>query len=224
MPKIKNNLNILELGEFGAGIDLFDPFSEKELSTDFIPDIDKMKLEIEGLKDETKKRATWHNGAKYHEPLCDFKDCLKIHKRKWGMYVSSYNTGKNGIPLTEIKQPDNVRLFALKAVEIVKGVLRLNIKDNWCIITTPKRRHQVNHFSTMVCQTMSQMLSIPFYEDVLLIQNKQRIDAKFDVNMNITEPNIIIYDDIITTGSTLKASIRPFADRNLFIIVGINNH
>lgn len=197
---------------------------EDEISTDFMPDIEQMTLDIKGLKDETKKRATWHKGKRYREPLCDLADCLALHRRKWGMYASAFKAGNKGIPLSEIKRPENVRLFALKAVEIVKGMLRLNLTDGWCIITTPKRRHKENHFSTMVCKEMSSILCIPFYEDVLSATNRQRIDAKFEVNREITEPNIILYDDIITTGSTLKASIRPFADRNIFVLVGINNH
>lgn len=209
---------------FDLDIEDFNPFSEEEISTDFMPDIDQIKLEIKGLKDETKKRATWHKAKNYREPLCDLNDSLALHRRKWGMYASAFKSGNKGIPLSEIKRPENVKLFALKGVEIAKGMLRLNLTTGWCIITTPKRRHKENHFSTMVCQLMASMLAIPFYDDVLLATSRQRINARFELNREIKEPNIIIYDDIITTGSTLQASIRPFADRNVFVLVGISNH
>ena len=48
----------------------------------------------------------------------------------------------------------------------------------------------------------------------------------FRLNALPVEPNIIIFDDIVTTGMTLEATKRLLDDsnKNLMFFVGINNH
>ena len=42
--------------------------------------------------------------------------------------------------------------------------------------------------------------------------------------MDIPEHNVIIYDDIVTTGSTLIATKKLLPGKNLLFIVGIKNN
>lgn len=97
-------------------------------------------------------------------------------------------------------------------------------KEGWCIVTTPKRRHKEKNFASMVCDELSKLLNIPFYEDAVEAKNRQRINPQFELVKNITEPGIILYDDILTTGSTLKATADLFADRNVLCVIGIDNN
>lgn len=50
---------------------------------------------------EEKKRAFWnHNSI---EPCCDLEDYPSIHKRVWGMFVSTFKRTSYGCPLTKVK-------------------------------------------------------------------------------------------------------------------------
>ena len=190
---------------------------------DYLPDLKEFQTETEELLSAAKQRAAWHKAGTYTEPLCDLKDHVQLHCRKFGFYVSTYKRTPTGYALTEIKQADNVKLFANKACQLIYGLFRMRCDGGWCIITTPKRRHKENHFSTMVCEEMSTMLGIPFDEDFLEAENRQRINPTFNVMKSVSEKNIILYDDILTTGSTIEASVAAFSDRNIAIIIGVSN-
>ena len=98
-------------------------------------------------------------------------------------------------------------------------------KGDWCIITTPKRRHLVKNFATRISEQIAAQLHIPFYEDVCSCRSKQRVDAIFDVNIVPKEQNIICFDDFVTTGQTLQAmkrALEPY-NKNLLFFSGINN-
>lgn len=168
------------------------------------------------------KRAFWNKNS--IEPCCDLDDYPSIHKRVWGMFVSSFKRTAYGIPLTKVKCDDNVGLFAMKAEIFIRGVLRLADTNGWCLITTPKRRNIENHFATNVCRMISKEIGVPFYEDAVRAKSRHRVGAEFELIKEINERNIIIYDDILTTGSTIHSMIRLLKDRNIFVVIGINNN
>ncbi len=95
----------------------------------------------------------------------------------------------------------------------------------WCICTTPKRRHKERNFATLVSIEIANRLKIPFYEDVALCRSRQRVNAVFDLNVLPSEPNVIVFDDFVTTGSTLDAMHRLLGPlgKNLLFVAGINN-
>jgi len=125
--------------------------------------------------------------------------------------------------MSALKVADNVRLFAMKAELFIRGLLRLVDTDGWCIITTPKRRNKEWHFATEVCKVISAELGITFYEDAVICKNRDRYSPEFTLREDIKERNIIIYDDIITTGITIQSMITLLKDRNLFVVAGVNN-
>jgi adenine/guanine phosphoribosyltransferase-like PRPP-binding protein len=119
-----------------------------------------------------------------------------------------------------------VHFFANTMVMYISDILgpRLD-KGNWCIITTPKRRHLVKNFATRISEEMASRLSIPFYEDVCSCRTRQRVNAIFDVNLVPEEQNIICFDDFVTTGQTLQAmerALEPY-NKNLLFLSGIDN-
>lgn len=185
---------------------------------------DPVVKEDESLREEAIKRASWRNKKDYKDPLCDLKVCLQLHSRNGRLFVSSYKRSENGIPISDIKTADNVKLFAMQAESICRGMIGFKQKEGWCIVTTPKRRHKEKNFSSMVCDELSKLLGIPFYEDVVEAKNKHRINPEFKLIKNISENGVILYDDIITTGSTLKATADLFADKNVLCVIGINNN
>ena len=92
--------------------------------------------------------------------------------------------------------------------------------------TTPRRRHTAGfHFSTEVCRTAAERLGIPFMEDIVTAKNRTRVNAVFKLEKDPGEHNVILYDDIITTGTTLKETRRLLLEKGHTVlpIVAIRN-
>ena len=95
----------------------------------------------------------------------------------------------------------------------------------WCICTSPKRRHKARNFATLISERIAESLAIPFYEDVATCRTRQRVNAVFDLNVLPKEPNIIVFDDFVTTGQTLAAMKQLLAPyrKNLVFFTCIDN-
>ena len=97
---------------------------------------------------------------------------------------------------------------------------------DWCIVTSPKRRHKVRNFASLICIELSKLLNIPFYEDVAECHSKHRVGAVFTFGKELPkENNIIVFDDFVTTGGTMismRNLLHPHG-YNLFFCTGISN-
>ena len=99
-------------------------------------------------------------------------------------------------------------------------------KGGWCIITTPRRRHKNGfHFSTEICSKAADILHIPFYPDAFSAKDRNRINPVFYMEENPAEVNVIVYDDIISTGETIRTVREMLLDAGhvTFLVVGIKN-
>ena len=162
------------------------------------------------------------------EKRCNLKKKIKQHSHGGQIYTTFYEVGKDGKTLPEIKEdPDNVAVFADNLVDYLEEALGANLaKGDWCILTTPRRRHKnMMHFSTEICRTAAGILGLPFYEDAFTAENRNRIDPDFTMEKNPKEKNVILYDDIVTTGMTMKTTRQMLLDEGHVVlgIVGIKN-
>lgn len=174
---------------------------------------------------EEHKREGW-NKEKI-EARCDFSKHVRLTRRASVFFISLWQKSIYGRTLTDIKADDSmVDFFASELVPLIEDIVGPNLKDGgWCLITAPRRRHTVRNFATRIAAKMAGMLHIPFYEDVFSCHTKQRINAVFSVNTVPQEENIIGFDDICNTGSTLasmKRALEPYR-KNMIFITGINN-
>lgn len=157
-------------------------------------------------------------------PLCDLSPRPALHHLGELIYFSHFKRTKTGTPFSEIKQSSDIaKEFAEAACNFI---LRLvNNTEDWAIITTPRRRHADGfHFASAVCELIGERLGIPFYSDAVQCINRNRLDPDFHLLRPFTEKRVIVYDDIITTGTTLTATASLLADRDFVLnIIGINN-
>lgn len=157
-------------------------------------------------------------------PLCDIVPHPAMHQLGSLVYFSQYRRTKTGIPFTEIKDSEEIAMsFAEDAVSLVNKLV--NNLVGWCLITTPRRRHAEGfHFASEACAHISRKLGIPFHEGAVQCINRKRIEPEFHLLRTFEERNVIVYDDIITTGSTLTATASLLCDRDLVLnLIGINN-
>jgi hypothetical protein len=181
-----------------------------------------------GVELETDKKRTFPiHGA---EHVSDLSDALKVHRRGEFAYVSFWENTETGWKLSDIKSdPKSIETFSTKCVEMFPAMLGYNLSGgDWALLTTPRRRHKDGlHFATEICKKVSEILKIPFYEDVIVSRTKNRLKPEFTVVKDIKESNLICFDDIVTTGMTLKATHDVLAKRtmrkNVVFFAGISN-
>ena len=208
-------------------IDMGDLLSEIE-----VPDIGSAQLALQDIQKKNEpnnlfaeqKRKGWDKTV---EARCDFTPRPRLTRRSGLFFLSYWQKSVYGRTLTEIKADDSmVQFFAGTMVSYISELIGPALsKGDWCIITTPKRRHLVKNFATRISEQIAAHLHIPFYEDVCSCRSKQRVNAIFDVNVVPKEQNIICFDDFVTTGQTLAAmqrALEPY-NRNLLFLSGINN-
>ncbi len=169
-------------------------------------------------------RKAWDKST---EARCNFDFRPRITHRAGLWFLSIWQKSLMGRTLTEIKSdPAEIPHFAAAVSDFLIDVLGSSLSEgHWCICTSPKRRHKEHNFATLICIEIHERLKIPFYEDVAFCHSRQRINAVFTLNSLPVEPNIIVFDDFVTTGSTLKAMhdlLLPH-NKNLLFIAGINN-
>ena len=152
------------------------------------------------------KRHAWDKSV---EARCDFSRKVRITRRGDVFFISLWQKSLYGRTLTDIKSDDSmVTFFAENVAPLIKEILGYTLANgDWCIVTTPKR------------------LGIPFYEDVAFCHSKKRIGAVFTLNVLPKENNCIVFDDFVTTGSTLKAMRTLLLEnkKNCVFFTGINN-
>lgn len=115
---------------------------------------------------------------------------------------------------------------------ILSGLIRYFIPNPsaWSIITTPKRAHTERlgyHFASEILLLTAAATGINFIEDVICTRNKNKIEPEFYLNKPLPQTPFILYDDILTTGMTIYASlalIRQATGSTPLIIIGINNN
>lgn len=141
--------------------------------------------------------------------------------------VAVWKRSVRGMTLADIKaSDDHIPLFANRVSDIIRQVVgRYPDTGHYCIITTPRRRHKDRNFGCLVAEAIAERIGIPYYEDVAIAKNRQRIGAEFTLGRLPEEPNVIVFDDFVTTGSTLDAMNRLLAPmgKNLLFFVGVDN-
>lgn len=170
------------------------------------------------------QRKSWD---KTSEARCDFAYKLRLTRRSNVNFVSIWQKSVLGRTLSDIKaDADMVAFFADSICPVIKEMIGHNLSHgDWCIVTSPKRRHKVKNFASLISERLGKLLDIPFYEDVAFCHSKHRVNAVFELNVLPLESNIIVFDDFVTTGATLAAMknlLQPLG-KNLVFFTGVNN-
>ena len=176
-----------------------------------------------------KKRAAWKD-VQQAEARCDFapnKVRISYRNPAFGI-ISLWKKSLYGRTLTDIKSdPDMVEFFATNVAKLVGQILGCSLAiGDWCIVTSPKRRHKVRNFASLISARLAELLGIPFYEDIAECHSKHRVGAVFTFGAEPPkESNIIVFDDFVTTGATMismRNLLMPL-QKNLVFFTAISN-
>lgn len=170
------------------------------------------------------RRSSWDKSV---EARCDFQYRLRLTRRASTNFISIWQKSVVGRTLTEIKADDDmVPFFVENLAPVIRECVGYHLHDgSWAIVTTPMRRHREHNFATLIAEGLASVLAIPFYFDCAHCHSKQRVGAVFSPNNIPREPNVIVFDDFVTTGSTLLAmkNLLQEHSKNCVFFTGINN-
>ena len=189
----------------------------------------------DGCKNEAKdlfapkEHKAWKE-VQQAEARCDFapnKVRISYRTPEFGI-ISLWKKSIYGRTLTDIKaDPEMVEFFAVNTVKLIRQILGNSLsKGDWCIISSPKRRHKTRNFASLKSASIAEKLAITFYEDLAECHSKHRVGAVFTFGAEPPkENNIIVYDDFVTTGATMismRNLLLPL-EKNLVFFCSISN-
>ena len=195
------------------------------ISLPSMPDL-SLDVSVKEQKDifALEQRKSWDKSV---EARCDFTYKLRLTRRASTNFITIWQKSVFGKTLTEIKSDDDmIPFFVESLVPVIRECIGYHICDgSWAIVTTPMRRHKERNFATLVSEGLAKELGIPFYFDCAHCRSKQRVGAIFDPNNLPHEPNVSVFDDFVTTGSTLLAMKNQLQEhgKNPVFFAGINN-
>lgn len=212
-----------------------DPVFNNLLQDICVPSLDVPDLDASFTPSRTKdlfaekSRAAWKD-VQQAEARCDFapnKVRISYRNPAFGI-ISLWKKSLYGRTLTDIKSdPDMVGKFAVGMNTLIRQILGNSLATgDWCIVTSPKRRHKERNFASLISARLATLLGVNFYEDLAECHSKHRVGAVFTlVKAPPTERNIIVFDDFVTTGATMLSMrdlLQPLG-YNLIFFTGINN-
>ena len=191
-----------------------------------VPEMPDLTPREESKEDifSVKGRKAWD---KTEEARCDFQYHLRLTRRASTSFITIWQKSVFGRTLTDIKGDDNmVPYFVEHLKPVIQEMIGYQLQNgNWALVTTPMRRHTTRNFASRIAEQLADSLQIPFYFDCARCRSKQRVNAVFDPNNIPREPNVIVFDDFVTTGSTLLAmkNLLHAQGKNPIFFCGINN-
>ena len=214
-----------------GAISLDEMLNDIEVPSLDVPDLDGSFVSSEDEKDlfSPKKRAAWKD-VQQAEARCDFapnKVRISYRNPAFGI-ISLWKKSVYSRTLTDIKaDQDMVEKFAVGMNTLIRQILGDSLASGeWCIVTSPKRRHKERNFASLISARLADLLGIRFYEDLAECHSKHRVGAVFTFGAEPPkENNIIVFDDFVTTGATMismRELLRPLG-KNLVFFTGINN-
>ena len=214
-----------------GAIDLDEVLNDIEVPSLDVPDLNASSFASDKSKDlfADKKRAAWKE-CQTAEARCDFapnKVRISYRNPQFGI-ISLWKKSVYGRTLTDIKaDPEMVEKFAEGMNTLIRQILGNSLSGgDWCIVTSPKRRHKVRNFASLISARLATLLGVNFYEDLAECHSKHRVGAVFTLGKEPPkERNIIVFDDFVTTGTTMismRELLQPLG-YNLVFFTGINN-
>lgn len=171
-------------------------------------------------------RKAWHQ-ADASEARCDLKPCIRL-TRRGVLFISVWKKSIFGRTLVDLKSDRGmVSFFAAAVVPLICEVLGCYLDPSqFAIVCAPRRRHLDWNFAHAVAQEIAESIGIPFFPDSCTAKSRQRVNVEFEPANVPPQRNLIVYDDIVTTGQTLSSMQRLFSNRlgkNCIFFANINN-
>lgn len=179
---------------------------------------DHQMLKHYGYQTPKKKTDTEKNKFKAFDGIVTKR---AHHKSGDFFYISFLKTTKKVDLGTIKKQAAFYDYIIEKMVEHIS--MTIKAKEGYCIIYAPKRRTLKGNIAELVAMKVGEKTNIKVYEDAIVCHNRDRIHPDFELTKEIPEENIILIDDIFTTGSTVQRCVELLENKNIQVLIGLCN-
>lgn len=171
-------------------------------------------------------RKAWRRRSP-DEARCDFHAGRSGLMKRGVWFAYLWRRSIYGRTLSEIKaDPSEIPHFASAMAQLVQGILGSALDPAvWAVVSAPKRRHKEHNFASLAAAQMAGTLGLPFFDDCAFARTRERIGAVFLPGNIPPQPHLVVFDDIVTTGSTLTAMHNLLAPlgKCCSFFAGINN-
>ena len=172
------------------------------------------------------KRRAWHQ-SNNTVARCDFAPRKSAISGYGFKVLSLWSRSIYGPSLTDIKaDPEKIPFFIENMTQFIRQTLGTAMdKSDWAIVTPPPRRHKERNFAQSVADGIAANLGIPHIADVAESDTRQRVNVDFRLRHLPRQQNLLIFDDIITTGSTFMSMNRLLTPhgKTLLFVAAIKN-
>lgn len=172
------------------------------------------------------RRKAWHENNSA-EPRCDFSPGRSAISGSAFKILSLWRRSIYGQSLREIKEnSENIPFFIDSISRFIRQIIGDAISaGQWAIVTPPPRRHREHNFASEVARGIARKIGIPAFTDIAEAHTRQRIAVDFTLRYLPDQQNLIVFDDIVTTGSTFQSMHRMLATKGkaLLFIAAIKN-
>lgn len=142
------------------------------------------------------------NAAEARADISVLRPCLRLQD---GVYTHScFRKSPIGPTLSEIKtDPRYLDTLATPLADLIRDVLHVADPEQWGVTCAPARRHPENNFGYALCRRVAEILGLRAFTDFAVATGRARVHAVFQADKIPDVPNLIVIDDIMTTGSTM---------------------
>lgn len=173
-----------------------------------------------------KVRKGWNADAQ-DEARCDFAPDRNSIGHRGVLFAAVWRKSVKGRTLSDVKKDDDmVPFFAENIALLIRDFCGSFLRaGDYAVVTTPPRRHRTRNFGERVAEAIAAILDVDFYSECAHAPSRQRVGAVF-TPLNIPkQQNVIVVDDIVTTGSTFIAMKNLLTEhgKNCMFFAGINN-
>ncbi len=92
-----------------------------------------------------------------------------------------------------------IEKFAVGMNTLIQQILdQLLSSGDWCIVTSPPRRHKGSNFASLISALLATLLGVNLYKDFAECHSKHRVGTVFTLGKEPPkERNIIVFDDFV---------------------------
>lgn len=176
-----------------------------------------------------RKHSCWRVIKGGPQARCDFRPnrSSMANRFKDSTIFCLWRRSTQGMTLWEIKaDPDMPQFIADGMTPFIRRVIAHNLDPaQWVLLVPPARRHIEGNFAHRTARLIAAALGLDCHTDAAVPLNKRRIGYEVAPANLPPQPNVILFDDFVTTGSTIKAMhiMLTAAGKTVFSFAAVNN-
>lgn len=177
-----------------------------------IPELVQYGFRVANRKPQTEVPALYCKGVTKQ------RGCYRCNN----FFYISFLRAQEKLDLAELKhKPEFAEYVIAKMVDYINTVF--GNKSDICIVYAPKRRTTTGNVAEKIAEGVAERTGIKVYRDAFVSHNRNRYYPDFELVTDIPEKEIILLDDILTSGATVINCVKLLEQKNIHVLIGLTN-